>query len=257
MNAYGMVLTRGSGFKFRGAVEGIAYGAQRFALADVTARRIEPKHPQNDPIRAGFEGVIMSLEHHTAFMGRTVIRRDMGMLNPRSVDGMKRVGLVSSHFEKTFEVYSDDQVEARTLLTPDFMERLMVFNEDYLGRGVQIMFLGGQIHLALDIDERFNFTRDTPAFDYRDACAVILLEIGAIFALLEAVQAVEARIGRAGDSGADKARNGYYRELMGILRKMLKDEEAHWKPKQALPDGMRDSHYLFCDGLKGLLYPRI
>jgi len=232
-------------------------GAQRFALADVTARRMEPKHPQEDPVRAGFEGVIVSLDHHTAFRGRTVIRRDMGMLNPRSLDGMKRVGLVSSQFEKTFEVYSDDQVEARTLLTPDFMERLMVFNEDYLGRGVQIMFLGGQIHLALDIDERFNFTRDTPAFDYRDACAVILLEVGAIFALLEAVQVVEARIGRSGDIGADKARHAYYKELMTILRGMLQEEEGQWKPANTLPDSMRETHYLFCDSLKGLLSPRI
>jgi len=158
MNAFGMVVTRGQGFEFRGAVEGMAYGAQKFNLADVTARKLEPGKYDNEPQRAGFEGVIISLAHPTPFAGRTIIRRDMGRLNRSKVDGMKRVGLVDSTFERLFEVYSDDQVEARALISPDFKERLKVFNDDFLGRGVQIAFLAGQVHIALEIDERLALT---------------------------------------------------------------------------------------------------
>ena len=67
----------------------------------------------------------------------TIIRRDMGKVNPKAVQGLKRVGFASSQFEGLFEVYSDDQVEARYLITPDFMERLIAFSDDYLGRNVQ------------------------------------------------------------------------------------------------------------------------
>jgi len=38
---------------------------------------------------------------------------------------MKRVGLVDPVFEKIFEAYGTDQVEARYLLTPTFMQRLV------------------------------------------------------------------------------------------------------------------------------------
>jgi len=53
----------------------------------------------------------------------------MGVMNSKTVDGMKRVGLGESAFERRFEVYSDDQVESRALLTIDFMERLLAMDQ--------------------------------------------------------------------------------------------------------------------------------
>jgi hypothetical protein len=256
MNSYGMVVTRGNGFYFRGAVEGVAYGAQKFTLTDVTAHRLEPKKYDEGPIRAGFEGVIISLSHPSAFKGRTIIRRDLRVVNPRRVDGMKRVGLVDPTFERVFEVFSDDQVEARDLITPDFKERLLAFNDAFLGRGVQLAFLGGRVHIALDIDERFNFNKDVPAYDFRDASGVILHEIGSIFTLLEDVQTLQSRIGRKGAAGADKARHGYYTELMQLLIKEVKAMEGDFKKPSRLQEDLRDTHYMFCDSLKGLLSPR-
>lgn len=256
MNVYGMVVTRGNGFEFRGSVDGIAYGAQGFNLTDVTARKVQPRRYEEEPQRGGFEGVIISLNHNTSFDGRTIIRRDMGRINPRNVDGMKRVGLVDLEFERIFEVYSDDQVEARDLITPDFKERLIAFDEDFLGRGVQIAFLGGRVHIALDIDDRFSFKRDLIPYDFKDASAAILNEIGSIFTLLEAVQTLQSRIGRTGASGADKARQAYYHELMQILVKEVKGMEQEFEQPNALRDGLRDTHYMFCDSMKGLLSPR-
>ena len=256
MNGYGMVVTRGNGFKFRGAVDGVAYGAQGFSLTDVTARKLPPKGHDEGPQRAGFEGVIVSLAHPTAFNGRTIIRRDMGPLNPKNVDGMKRVGLVDLNFESLFEVYSDDQVEARDLITPDFKERLMFFNDAFLGRGVQIAFLGGRLHIALEIDDRFDFSRNVMAYDFKDGSGAILHEIGSIFTLLEDVQTLQSRIGRAGASGADKARHAYYHELMQLLIKEVKGMEPDFQVPNPLRESLRDTHYMFCDSLKGLLSPR-
>ncbi len=256
MNGYGMVVTRGNGFYFRGAVEGLAYGAQNFRLTDVTAHKIEPGKYDEEPKRAGFEGAIISLNHPTAFQGRTIIRRDLRLANPKRVDGMKRVGLVDPTFERVFEVFSDDQIEARDLITPDFKERLLAFNDAFLGRGVQLAFLGGRVHIALDIDERFNFNKDVPAYDFRDASGSILHEIGSIFTLLEDVQTLQSRIGRNGASGADKARHNYYTELMQLLIKEIKTMEGDYKKPSRLQEDLRDTHYMFCDGIKGLLSPR-
>ena len=256
MNGYGMVVTRGNGFEFRGAVDGMAYGAQGFSLTDVTARKLPRGKYDEEPRRAGFEGVIISLNHQTSFKGRTIIRRDMGPLNPRKIDEMKRVGLVDLEFERMFEVYSDDQVEARELITPDFKERLKAFNDEFLGRGVQIAFLAGRVHIALEIDDRFSFNRGNLAYDFKEASGIIMHEIGSIFTLLEAVQTLHSRVGRAGASGADKARRGYYQELMQILVKEIPEMEDDFQTPCRIRDDLRDTHYMFCDSLKGLLYPR-
>jgi len=228
MNGYGMVVTRGNGFKFRGAVDGVAYGAQGFSLTDVTARKLPPKRHDDEPQRAGFEGVIVSLAHPTADL----------------------------NFESLFEVYSDDQVEARDLITPDFKERLVAFNDAFLGRGVQIAFLGGRVHIALEIDDRFDFSRDVMAYDFKDGSGAILHEIGSIFTLLEDVQTLQSRIGRAGASGADKARHAYYHELMQLLIKEVKGMEPDFQVPNPIRESLRDTHYMFCDSLKGLLSPR-
>ena len=48
-------------------------------------------------------------------------------LSRRSLEGLKRVKFVSSKFEKQFDVFSTDGVEAQYLLSPDRVEELMAF----------------------------------------------------------------------------------------------------------------------------------
>ena len=47
--------------------------------------------------------------------------------------GLRKVGLEDPHFEKIFEVFGDDQVEARAILTPVFMEELVALETAYAG----------------------------------------------------------------------------------------------------------------------------
>jgi hypothetical protein len=57
---------------------------------------------------------------------RTVILPDHGLANRlQRPKGMDRVRLVDAGFEELFEVFSTDQTEARALLTPTVMERLV------------------------------------------------------------------------------------------------------------------------------------
>lgn len=257
MRAYGMITSRSGEFKCLGALTGQAYGDQDFNLIDVTAPSIFNPNGSVSDKNPGFQGVILSLAIPQVFSGRTIIIDDFGPANAKHIDGMKRVGMVDRTFEQKFEVYADDQVEARHLITPDFMERLMVFSRHYLGRGVQCLFLGRQLHVALNIDDRFRFSHDFKAYNAKEASATIVAEIGAVCLLLEQVQTLQAAIGREGSDGADQARQMFYSQKLQSLMAMLPHLLTSWKIDSPVPFDMRDTQYLFCDSLKGLLSPRV
>ena len=97
-----------------------------------------------------FHGLLGAFEFHKSFSSLTIGRSDRGVLNKLSnvfVSG-ERVRLESPEFEDLFEVYSDDQVEARYLLTPAFMERMVELHRRFDGR-VQFAFRKNQLLLSL------------------------------------------------------------------------------------------------------------
>ncbi len=258
MQAWRMISSQTGLFKCHGALKGTGYNGQTFSIIDVTAQA-RPKIHENqfDITGPGFQGVMISLPHYTSFMGRTIIAKDKGAFNPSTVDLMKRVGFASSEFERIFEVYSDDQVEARDLITPDFMERLNKFSNEVLGHNLQCAFLAGQFHIALDIDDTFQFAHDYAPVNFERTRKTIIAEVGTVCILLEKLQTLQSRIGQGGEHGADKARKAFYlgklEQLADKVRALKPD--GHWT--RNMPEGMEDSHYLFCDSLKGLLYPRM
>ncbi|MEP3890503.1 MAG: DUF3137 domain-containing protein [Hellea sp.] len=279
LQAASMVHSATGAFKFRGEVTGQGYKGQKFELVDVTAHNIPkiagPKHDwqwggqqteeeaynalfdaTNTDTRGGYEGIVLSMPHFDKFLGHTIIRRDLGKRNPAQVNGLKRVGFASLEFESKFEVYSDDQVEARFLISPDFVARLTDFAEDYMGRNVQCVFAGNRFHVALEIDDRFDFSRDFKAFNYQEAATSIINEIGGVFYLLEKVHGLQLRIGREGAEAADEARGKFYRNLLQNLIPAIKTaEDAFEKPDKWLGE-QRNALPYFCEGLQGLLRPR-
>jgi hypothetical protein len=64
--------------------------------------------------------------------------------------GIEKVNLESIDFENRFIVYSSDQVEARYILTPSFMERLVRL-EQLMGRNVSFSFVKTNICVALPV----------------------------------------------------------------------------------------------------------
>lgn len=73
-------------------------------------------------------GLIFYAEMNKSFEGKTLVVKDKGWLNIiTKYQNLQRVGLESPEFEKKFEVYSDNQIEARYILTPvmlEYMEKL-------------------------------------------------------------------------------------------------------------------------------------
>jgi len=134
-----------------------------------------------------FRGLILTMDPHRQFEGRTVVLRDKKFFQFNKKNGMKRVGLVDPVFEKIFEAYSTDQVESRYLLTPDFMQRLVDLETAAHGHKIRFGFLDGKLYVALGTGNRFEagsiFTRmDDPA-----PVENTLREISALLRLMDGI----------------------------------------------------------------------
>ncbi len=74
-----------------------------------------------------FHGIVILLLLDKPFAGKTIVKSKFGFpyVTCPQDGGLQSVHLEDVVFSKWFEVYSSDQIEARCLLTPDFMERVM------------------------------------------------------------------------------------------------------------------------------------
>jgi len=132
-----------------------------------------------------FRGSLMVVDFHQEFLGRTVVLRDKGWFNRKKKSGMKRVGLVDPKFEKIFEAYSTDQVEARVLLTPTFMQRLVDLEASVDGKNIRFAFLDDLLLIAVETPNRFEAgSMSVPITDPKRT-QDILNEVGAVYNLVD------------------------------------------------------------------------
>lgn len=104
---------------FAGSYKGVGMEYCEGQLAVKTRSR------RGSSTRITFNGLMVMLDMHKPFNGRTVVRKDAGAFNwMQRLGPLERIRLEDIDFEKQFEVHGSDQVEARRLLTPAFMERL-------------------------------------------------------------------------------------------------------------------------------------
>ncbi len=98
-----------------------------------------------------FQGIVVEMDMNKNFSGQTIVLKDKGFFNRfKSFDKMERVTLEDVVFEKQFEVYSTNQVEARYILTTGFMERILRLKELYAGTKIEMSFYNNKILLAID-----------------------------------------------------------------------------------------------------------
>ncbi len=102
-----------------------------------------------------FRGQLIRMHFPREFLGVTIVRRDAGVFNVfggGKAQGQKleRVRLVDSRLEKAFEVWGTDQVEARYLLHPVMMERLLELETKLHGKRLRCAFEGGDCLVAVE-----------------------------------------------------------------------------------------------------------
>ena len=104
-----------------------------------------------------YRGQLICIDFPKKFLGTTVVRRDAGFFNflQRWSTSLQRVGLPDSRLEKAFEVYSNDQVEARYLIHPVFMERLLDMEAHFKGERLRCAFYQGKLLIAIEGGDKF------------------------------------------------------------------------------------------------------
>jgi len=88
-----------------------------------------------DDYKTVFRGLTILLTHGARkFYGHTILTKDrskMGEWFERQSTGLKRANMVDPEFENLFDVYTNDQVEARYLIDPLIIEALKALYSEY------------------------------------------------------------------------------------------------------------------------------
>lgn len=102
-----------------------------------------------------FQGLLFHIQYPESFLGTTIIARQGWWKGLFGHGELKKVDLVSKELEDNFTIYSNDQVEARALLTPDRMLRLIALERHFKGGRLRGIFDGDHLTLALQAKNQF------------------------------------------------------------------------------------------------------
>ncbi len=138
-----------------------------------------------------FRGQCLIAQFHKPFQGVTKVFRDAGAFNflAKLGKGYPRVKLEDPEFEKAFEVYGSDQIEARFILTPDFMERLLKLEKTFEGKKLRCAFAGGEMLLAVEGKNLLEPGSMHRRMDDLGRVHEMLHDFAAIFLLIDAMAA--------------------------------------------------------------------
>lgn len=118
-----------------------------------------------------FSGVIIKIHFARDFHGVTLVERQRMRLalfgDSQTKNGVKleRVKMVDPRFEKAFDVYGSDQVEARYLVHPAYCERLIALEDRFEGKKLKALFHKGDVIVTVESDNLFESGSLDPARD--------------------------------------------------------------------------------------------
>ena len=141
-----------------------ALGGQDFKLYEARLKKRKSRGNRRRSVTV-FKGVIASINCGGGPGATTLIARDgkartLG-LGPEKAsikrDGLRldRVDQVHPVFEDAFSVYSTDQVAARVLLDPAFIEDIIALESAFAGDAMQVLYRAGQAIITLRSENLF------------------------------------------------------------------------------------------------------
>lgn len=99
-----------------------------------------------------FKGLLVRITMPQPFECAVLLREDMGNVGNKlsfAPKGFERIGLEDPEFESFFEVFAPDQVKARRILTPRFMETIKSVMGYYPSGRVTSLMADNQLYLAI------------------------------------------------------------------------------------------------------------
>lgn len=152
-----------------------------------------------------FRGAIVQIDFARNFHGATLVERAKthrrffgGRKETIKLDGktLRFVDLVHPDFEDQFCVYSDDQVEARYLVHPEYVERLMGVQHAFAGQAIRTLFSGGKLVIVVETENMFE-SGSIDAADDRSRLARTIDQFAAIADLAQTLNEPERGIAAA------------------------------------------------------------
>lgn len=141
-----------------------------------------------------FDGQLLRFDFHKRFFGETLVTRDAGFFNRfGGRRGMDRARLEDPTFEKAFEVYTTDQVEARFLLTPDMMQSMVDLEHAFRGKNLRCAFAGEQMYIAVEGANLFEPGSLFKPLDNPERVRELLGDFAAVFTLIDKVSIARRR----------------------------------------------------------------
>lgn len=132
-------------------------GATEIQFSEIHVRRVTQSGKRKSETTV-FRGLMIAADFHKHFRARTWVMPDVGESvfgalgrALQSVNPLKPGELVvmeDAEFERHFAVYADDQVEARYILSPLLMERMVAFKKRN-NVTMRASFVGSKVYLAL------------------------------------------------------------------------------------------------------------
>lgn len=139
-----------------------------------------------------FRGMFLRFAMNKSFDGHTIVTKDAGRIGnwfSGSLSSLERVALEDPVFEKQFEVLSSDQVEARYLLTPSFMERLLELSRVFGGRKIRCAFYDDRLLFLIESNHnRFEGGSVLEPETFVDEIQSILAEMPVLFGIIDTLE---------------------------------------------------------------------
>ena len=102
-------------------------------------------------------GLAVLLTHGTRkFYGHTILTKDQNKIGEwlkKQTTDLKRANMVDLEFERLFDVYTNDQTEARYLIDPVIIESLKALYQEYNGDKMLVAFYDDHVLILIESDK--------------------------------------------------------------------------------------------------------
>lgn len=128
------------------------YKGVKITISEMTLKR-KSGSGKNSRVKTVFKGLtILIAMPRQKFHGHTVLMQDVnrfGKWFQKQATGLKHADLVDPQFEKVFDVFTNDQVEARYLVDPTMIENLKTMRDVYNAESFSAAYFNNQILVML------------------------------------------------------------------------------------------------------------
>lgn len=110
---------------------------------------------KNSSTRTVFKGIGVLIDVPKKFYGHTIMMPNQAKITEwfkEKSSGLDRANLVDPMFEDKYDVYTNDQVEARYLIHPVMIERFQDLASEFDGKKVRAAYYQGQLLLLIESD---------------------------------------------------------------------------------------------------------